>query len=122
LKALTAAAGGAPVRLGLSLPRADLTGVADAYHQAVLAVQTAPEGGGLAWFDRVDPVYWVLKQQPTEDLVTLRDLLVGPGKRPDDAQLGRALAAYPRAPNDLGALAEELHVRVHALRYRLTRV
>jgi len=122
LKALTAAAGGAPVRLGLSLPRADLTGVADAYHQAVLAVQTAPEGGGLAWFDRVDPVYWVLKQQPTENLVTLRDRLVGPVKRADDGKLWRTLTAYLRAPNDLGALAEELHVHVNTLRYRLKRV
>src|SRR5690606_24506750 len=53
LRALTAAArddrgASAPVRLGLSLPRRDHSGVADAYHQAVLALQAVPDAAGLA--------------------------------------------------------------------------
>ncbi|HEX7041513.1 MAG TPA: helix-turn-helix domain-containing protein [Trueperaceae bacterium] len=123
LRALKAAAGDrTPVRLGLSLPRGDLTGVADAYHQAVLAVQSLAAPDGLAWFDLVDPVYWVLKQQPPANLATLRDRLVGPVKDADDGKLWRTLTAYLRAPNDLGALAEELHVHVNTLRYRLKRI
>lgn len=123
LRALRAAAGEAtPVRLGLSLPRSDLTGVADAYHQAVLAVQSLAGPDGLAWFDLVDPVYWVLKQQPPANLATLRDRLVGPVKQADDGKLWRTLTAYLRAPNDLPALAEELHVHVNTLRYRLKRI
>jgi hypothetical protein len=122
LRALKAAAGAeSPVRLGLSLPRRDLTGVADAYHQAVLAVQSLA-AEGLAWFDLVDPVYWVLKQQPPANLATLRDRLVGPLKSADDGKLWRTLTAYLRAPDDLGALAAELHVHVNTLRYRLKRI
>src|SRR5690606_31991532 len=37
----------AVVRLGLSLPRQDLTGIADAYHQAMLALQSVNVTGGL---------------------------------------------------------------------------
>lgn len=123
LRALKAAAGdGVPVRLGLSLPRNDLTGVADAYHQAVLAVQSITGAEGLAWFDLIDPVYWVLKQQPLANLATLRDRIVGPVKQADDGKLWRTLTAYLRAPNDLAALAEELHVHVNTLRYRLKRI
>ncbi len=122
-RALRNAAGdGTPVRLGLSLPRSDLTGVADAYHQAVLAVQSLTADEGLAWFDMVDPVYWVLKQQPPANLATMRDRIVGPVKDADDGKLWRTLTAYLRSPEDLGALASELHVHVNTLRYRLKRI
>ncbi|HZW98722.1 MAG TPA: helix-turn-helix domain-containing protein [Trueperaceae bacterium] len=121
--ALRAAAGAdVPVRLGLSLPREDLTGVADAYHQAVLAAQSLAGPEGHAWFDLVDPVYWVLKQQPPANLATMRDRLVGPVKDADDGKLWRTLTAYLRSPDDLTALAEELHVHVNTLRYRLKRI
>jgi len=122
-QALRAAAGEkVPVRLGLSLPRSDLTGVADAYHQAVLAAQSLAGPSGHAWFDLVDPVYWVLKQQPPANLATMRDRLVGPVKEADDGKLWRTLTAYLRSRDDLGALAEELHVHVNTLRYRLKRI
>ena len=111
------------LRLGLSLPREDLTGVADAYHQAMLALQSVAGTGGLAWFDQFDPVYWVLKQQPSGNLATLRDRLVGPVKAADDhGKLWRTLTAYLRSPSDLGALAAELHIHVNTLRYRLKRI
>ncbi len=122
-QSLRAAAGAnVPVRLGLSLPREDLTGVADAYHQAILAAQSLAGPEGHAWFDLVDPVYWVLKQQPPANLVTMRDRLVGPVKDADDGKLWRTLTAYLRSPDDLTALAEELHVHVNTLRYRLKRI
>ncbi len=122
-RALGAVAGEkVPVRLGLSLPRQDLTGVADAYHQAVLAAQSLAGPEGHAWFDLVDPVYWVLKQQPPANLATMRDRLVGPVKDADDGKLWRTLTAYLRSPDDLTALAEELHVHVNTLRYRLKRI
>ena len=111
------------VRVGLSLQRDDLTGVADAYHQAMLALQSVAAGGGLAWFDEFDPVYWVLKQQPAGNLATLRDRLVGNVKAADEhGKLWRTLNAYLRSPDDLGALAAELHVHVNTLRYRLRRI
>lgn len=127
LRALKAAAkddAGAtsPVRLGLSLPRRDLKGVADAYHQAVLALQAIPGAEGLAWFDQFDPVYWVLKQQPPGNLETVRDRLVGPVKEADDGKLWRTLSAYLDSPNDQTALAKELHIHVNTLRYRLKRI
>src|SRR5690606_22882309 len=110
-------------RLGLRLPRDDLTGVADAYHQAMLALQSVAAAGGLAWFDQFDPVYWVLKQQPSGNLATLRDRLVGAVKAADDhGKLWRTLTAYLRSPSDLGALAAELHIHVNTLRYRLKRI
>jgi len=112
----------APVRLGLSLPRSDLTGVADAYHQAVLALQSVPGAEGLAWFDQFDPVYWVLKQQPTGNLETVRDRLVGPVKEADDGKLWRTLTAYLDSPDDLTTLARKLHIHVNTLRYRLKRI
>ncbi len=111
------------VRLGASLPRTDLTGVADAYHQAVLALQTVPDASGLAWFDQLDPVYWVLRQQPAENLVALRDRLVGAVKDADpQGKLWRTLVAYLRSSNDLAGLADELHIHVNTLRYRLRRI
>ena len=123
LKAATVEAGNpAPVRLGLSLPRSDLSGVADAYHQAMLALKSVPGPEGLAWFDQFDPVYWVLKQQPSGNLATVRDRLVGPVKGADDGKLWRTLSAYLHAPNDLTALAKELHIHVNTLRYRLKRI
>lgn len=111
-----------PVRLGLSLPRHDLSGVADAYHQAMLSLKSVPGPAGLAWFDQFDPVYWVLKQQPSGNLATVRDRLVGRVKESDDGKLWRTLSAYLRAPNDLNALARELHIHVNTLRYRLKRI
>src|SRR5690606_32644905 len=108
--------------MGLSLPRRDLSGVADAYHQAVLAVQAVSGAEGLAWFDQFDPVYWVLKQQPAGNLATMRDRLIGPVKSADDGKLWRTLSAYLRSPNDLGSLARELHIHVNTLRYRLKRI
>lgn len=127
LRALKAAArddGGsaAPVRLGLSLPRRDLSGVADAYHQAVLALQAVPGAEGFAWFDQFDPVYWVLKQQPPGNLETVRDRLVGAVKDADDGKLWRTLTAYLDSPDDLTTLAQELHIHVNTLRYRLKRI
>ena len=123
LLAVTADDDKAVVRLGLSLPRDDLTGVADAYHQAMLALQSVAATGGMAWFDEFDPVYWVLKQQPQGNLATLRDRLVGSVKSADDhGKLWRTLTAYLRSPNDLGALATELHIHVNTLRYRLRRI
>lgn len=117
------AAGGDDVRLGLSLPRSDLTGVADAYHQATLALQSLPASSGLAWFDELDPLYWVMQQQPPGNLVTLRDRLVGAVKTADaDGKLWRTLQAYLRSPDDLQSLADELHVHVNTLRYRLKRI
>lgn len=111
------------LRMGLSLPREDLTGVADAYHQALLALQSLPGGSGLAWFDELDPVYWVLQQQPHGNLVALRDRLVGAIKQADpQGKLWRTLVAYIRSPDDLQALAAELHVHVNTLRYRLKRI
>lgn len=113
----------AVVRLGLSLQRSDVTGVADAYHQAMLALQSVAAQGGLAWFDEFDPVYWVLKQQPPGNLTTLRDRLVGSVKAADEhGKLWRTLNAYLLSPNDLGALAAELHIHVNTLRYRLKRI
>src|SRR5690606_18424438 len=103
----------AVIRLGLSLPRTDLSGVADAYHQAMLALQSVATGGGLAWFDEFDPVYWVLKQQPPGNLATLRDQLVGDVKGADEhGKLWRTLNDYLHSPNDLGVLAAELHIHV----------
>jgi DNA-binding PucR family transcriptional regulator len=123
LNAAEAAAGDADVRLGVSLPREDLTGVADAYHQALLALQALPGGSGLAWFDELDPVYWVLQQQPHGNLVALRDRLVGSVKSADPhGRLWRTLVAYIRSPEDLQALARQLHVHVNTLRYRLKRI
>lgn len=123
LLAVMAADDKAVVKLGLSLPRDDLTGVADAYHQAMLAVQSVTATGGMAWFDEFDPVYWVLKQQPAGNLATLRDRLVGTVKAADEhGKLWRTLTAYLRSPNDLGALAAELHIHVNTLRYRLRRI
>ena len=123
LSAAQAAVGETELRMGLSLPRADLTGVADAYHQALLALQSLPGGSGLAWFDELDPVYWVLQQQPHGNLVALRDRLVGAVKEADpQGKLWRTLVAYIRSPDDLQALAAELHVHVNTLRYRLKRI
>lgn len=123
LRALKAAAGAATVRLGVSLPREDLTGVADAYHQALLALQSMTQREGLAWFDELDPVYWVLKQQPRGNLEALRDRLVGAVKGADPhGRLWRTLVAYIRAPGDMRALASELNVHVNTLRYRLARI
>lgn len=111
------------VRLGVSLPRSDRTGVADAYHQAILALQAVPGASGLAWFDALDPVYWVLRQQPVENLVALRDRMIGAVKDADaQGKLWRTLVAYLRSPSDQNALAEELHIHVNTLRYRLRRV
>lgn len=123
LSAAQAAAGDDPVRVGLSLPRSDLTGVADAYHQAVLALQSLATVRGLAWFDELDPLYWVLQQQPPGNLIALRDRLLGAVKAADpDAKLWRTLQAYLRSPDDLQSLASELHVHVNTLRYRLKRI
>ena len=123
LSAARAAVGDTELRMGLSLPREDLTGVADAYHQALLALQSLPGGSGLAWFDELDPVYWVLQQQPHGNLVALRDRLVGAVKQADpQGKLWRTLVAYIRSPDDLQALAGELHVHVNTLRYRLKRI
>jgi hypothetical protein len=111
------------VRLGVSLPRSDLTGVADAYHQAILALQAVPSATGLAWFDELDPVYWVLRQQPVENLIALRDRMIGAVKEADaQGKLWRTLVAYLRSPSDQNALAEELHIHVNTLRYRLRRI
>ncbi len=123
LSAARAAVEGTDVRVGLSLPREDLTGVADAYHQALLALQSLASGDGLAWFDELDPVYWVLQQQPAGNLMALRDRLVGAVKDADpQGKLWRTLVAYIRSPDDLQALARELHVHVNTLRYRLKRI
>lgn len=123
LSAARAAVDDGDVRLGLSLPKEELTGVADAYHQALLALQSLPGGAGLAWFDELDPVYWVLQQQPAGNLVALRDRLVGAVKEADpQGKLWRTLVAYIRSPEDLQALAQELHVHVNTLRYRLKRI
>ena len=123
LSAAQAAVGDTELRLGLSLPREDLTGVADAYHQSLLALQSLPGGTGLAWFDELDPVYWVLQQQPAGNLEALRDRLVGAVKEADpQGKLWRTLVAYIRSPDDLQALAAELHVHVNTLRYRLKRI
>ncbi len=123
LSAAQAAIDDPDLRMGLSLPRTDLTGVADAYHQALLALQSLPGGSGLAWFDELDPVYWVLQQQPEGNLVALRDRLVGPVKSADpQGKLWRTLVEFIRSPDDLQALAETLHVHVNTLRYRLRRI
>jgi len=111
------------VRLGVSLARTDLTGVADAYHQAILALQAVPGASGMAWFDELDPVYWVLRQQPVENLIALRDRMIGAVKGADaQGKLWRTLVAYLRSPSDQNALAEELHIHVNTLRYRLRRI
>ena len=86
------------------------------------ALQAVPGAEGLAWFDQFDPVYWVLKQQPSGNLATVRDRLVGPVKGADDGKLWRTLSAYLHAPNDLTTLAKELHIHVNTLRYRLKRI
>lgn len=123
LSAVQAAVQGSDARVGLSLPREDLTGVGDAYHQALLALQSLPGGSGLAWFDELDPVYWVLQQQPRGNLEALRDRLVGAVKEADaQGKLWRTLVAYIRSPEDLTALAAELNVHVNTLRYRLKRI
>lgn len=123
LSAAQAAVGQTELRLGLSLPRSDLTGVGDAYHQALLALQSVPGSSGMAWFDELDPVYWVLQQQPAGNLESLRDRLVGAVKGADpQGRLWRTLVAYIRSPHDLQALAAELHVHVNTLRYRLKRI
>ena len=123
LSAAQAAVGETELRMGLSLPREDITGVADAYHQALLALQSLPGGSGLGWFDELDPVYWVLQQQPHGNLEALRDRLVGAVKEADpQGKLWRTLVAYIRSPEDLGSLADELHVHVNTLRYRLKRI
>ena len=114
----------APTRscMGLSLPREDSpasrTPTTRRCRPAV-----APGGSGLAWFDELDPVYWVLQQQPHGNLVALRDRLVGAIKQADpQGKLWRTLVAYIRSPDDLQALAAELHVHVNTLRYRLKRI
>ncbi len=123
LRAAQAAEEGDEVRLGLSLPRNDLTGVADAYHQAMLALQSLSSSAGLAWFDELDPVYWVLQQQPPGNLIALRDRLLGAVKAADpQGKLWRTLQAFLRSPDDLQSLAAELHVHVNTLRYRLKRI
>lgn len=122
-QALTAAADGDAVRLGVGLPADDPTRVADAYRQALLALQTVPEPDGIAHFDAFDPVYWVLRQQPLEHLKTLSDRLVGPLRAADDnGKLWHTLQSYLRSPGDLTALAKELHIHVNTLRYRLRRI
>lgn len=123
LRALKAAAGQAPVRLGLSLPRSDLTGVGDAHHQALLALESMTASEGLTWFDELDPIYWVLKHQPQGNLEALRDRLIGTVKEADrQGRLWRTLKAYVRSPGDMQALAAELHIHVNTLRYRLRRI
>jgi hypothetical protein len=117
------AAGGPPPRLALSLPRHDLTGVADAYRQALLALETVPQGGGLAHFDAFDPIAWVLQQQPEANLRAMRDTILGPLERGDDSgKLWRTLVSYLHAPEDLTRLSERLHIHVNTLRYRLRRI
>lgn len=118
-----AAACGAEVRLGLSLVRSDATDVADAYRQALLALQGIAVPDGVAHFDTFDPVYWVMAQQPEDNLRALRDRLLGRLSAADgNGKLRRTLAAYLRSPSDMGALADELHIHVNTLRYRLRRI
>lgn len=117
-----AARAGEGLRLGVSLPHHDITTIADAYRQARLALQTVVAPPGLAHFDTFDPVYWVLAQQPEENLVAFRDRLIGPVKAADDGKLWRTLVAYLRHPDDLQSLAARLHIHVNTLRYRLKRI
>ncbi|MEJ2666618.1 MAG: helix-turn-helix domain-containing protein [Deinococcales bacterium] len=121
-RALEAAAPQTLLRLGLSRPHHDPTGVADAYRQAVLALQSLPGPEGTARFETFDPVSWVLTQQPEENLRAFRDGLVGTLISADDGRLWRTLVAYLASPDDLRTLARELHIHPNTLRYRLKRI
>ncbi len=119
----TASPGGDAVRLGVSLPQHDPSTVADAYRQALLALQAMARPSGVATFDSFDPVAWVMAHQPEENLRALRDRLLGAITANDPkGKLRRTLQAYLRAPNDMGGLAAELHIHVNTLRYRLRRI
>lgn len=117
------AAGVGPVRLGAGLPQHDHARLSDAYRQAQLALQGLREAGGHATFDDLDPVYWVLRHQPEENLRALRDRLIGVVEEADSSgKLRRTLSRYLAAPGDLKGLAAELHIHVNTLRYRLGRI
>lgn len=112
-----------PVRLGMSIPGELGSDAGSAYFQALLALQSVTGDSGSAIFSELDPVYWVLQQQPLVNLRALRDRMLGELRAGDkDGKLWRTLAAYLRSPDDIGSLAEELHVHPNTLRYRLRRI
>ena len=65
----------------------------------------------------------MLQQQAPANLRALRDRLLGPLRNADaSGKLWHTLQRYLRSPSDLGRLADDLHIHVNTLRYRLGRI
>ncbi len=112
-----------PFRLGVSLPQDDFADAATPYRQALLAAQTVRERQGGSTFSKLEPMTWVLEQQPEANLRALYAQLVEPIRRADaSGKLWHTLKRYLHSSSDLKALAAELHIHVNTLRYRLKRI
>ena len=112
-----------PFRLGVSLPQHDFANAATPYRQALLAAQTVRERQGGSTFSQLEPIGWVLEQQPEANLRALYAQLVEPIRRADESgKLWHTLKRYLHSSSDLKALAAELHIHVNTLRYRLKRI
>jgi sugar diacid utilization regulator len=123
LHAALEAAAGEPVRVGASQAQPARGDGGAMYFQAALALQGIAGESGRAVFSELDPFSWVLQQQPAASLRALRDRLLGELADADkDGKLSRTLRSYLRSPQDMAALADELHVHPNTLRYRLKRI
>ncbi len=111
-----------PFQLGISAAT-NQNEVKAAFQQARLAAQGVREVQGGRSFAKLEPVTWLLQQQPEESLRTFHTDLIGPLKEADaNGKLRRTLHAYLRSPRDMTRLAGELHIHVNTLRYRLGRI
>ena len=112
-----------PFQLGIGIATTNQNEVKTTFQQARLAAQGVREVQGGRSFAKLEPVAWLLQQQPEESLRTLHTDLIGPLKEADaNAKLRRTLHAYLRSPHDMTGLAGELHIHVNTLRYRLGRI
>lgn len=112
-----------PFQLGISTATTNQSEIKIAFQQARLAAQGVREVQGGRSFATVEPITWLLQQQPAESLRTLHTELIGPLKAGDaNGKLRRTLHAYLRSPHDMASLAKELHIHVNTLRYRLGRI
>lgn len=117
------AASDKPFRVGISQPQRHPVDAVAPYRQALLAAQTAREPRTGRCFSSLDPIAWVLEQQPDANLRTLHQQLVMPIKQADaTGKLWHTLTRYLHSPDDLSGLASELHIHVNTLRYRLKRI
>jgi len=111
------------VRLGVSAVHTDPREGDAAFREALLAVADTRSERSAALFTAMDPLNWVLSNQPREQLRLWRDALLQPLRAADeDGRLLETLRAYLRDPEHKGALAERLNVHPNTLRYRLARI